>query len=55
MFDFNSYIHMLELVLLFGSRWSARPWILSVRIQAAIFVDYHDCYMTHSLNGYDHA
>ena len=36
MFDFNSCIRMLELVLLFGSRWSARPWILSVRIQAAI-------------------
>ena len=36
MFDFNSYIHMLELVLLFGSRWSARPWILSVGIQAMI-------------------
>jgi hypothetical protein len=34
MFDFSSHIHMLELVLLFGSRWSARPWIVSVVIQA---------------------
>ena len=40
---------------LFESRWSARPWILSVRIQATIFVDYHDYYMTHSLDGCDHA
>jgi len=36
MFNFNSRIHMLELVLLFESRWSARPWIFSVRVHAAI-------------------
>jgi len=55
MFDFNSCIHMLKLVLLFGLRWSARPWIFSVWIQAAIFLDYHDCCMTHLLDGCDHA
>ena len=36
MFDSNSSIRMLELVLLFGSRWSARPWIFSITIQAMI-------------------
>jgi len=40
---------------LFRSRWSTRPWILSVGIQAAIFVDYSDYYMTHSLDGCNHA
>ena len=35
MFDFNFSIRMLEFVILFGSRWSARPWVLSDEIQAA--------------------
>ena len=42
MFNFNSCIRMLELVLLFRSRWSARPWILFVGIQAAILL--HDSF-----------
>ena len=36
---------------MFGSRWSARPCILSVGIQAADFVDYYD-WLRDSLTGW---
>ena len=39
---------------LFGSRWSTRPWIVSVLIQAAILWIIMIIYMTHWLDGCDH-
>ena len=54
MFDFDSHIRMLELVLCSGRVGAQDPGfcMLGTRLH---FVDYYNHYMTHSLDGRDHA
>ena len=54
MFDSNSCIRMLELLFYSGRDGAQDPGfcLLESRLR---FVDYYDHYMTHSLDGCDHA
>ena len=53
MFDFDSHIHMLELVLCSG-RDERKTLDFVCWDPGCDFVDYYDPYMTHSLDGCDH-
>jgi len=54
MFDSNSSIRMLELVLCLGRDGAQDPGFCLFESRLR-FVDYYDHYMTHSLDGCDHA